>query len=399
MNVTITPHTLCGEVTAPPSKSQAHRALICAALCGDTTEIFCPQTCDDIDATTRCLCAMGAEIQNRESSFIVRGISAHRCAALDCGESASTLRFLLPLVCALGIPAEFKLHGSLPTRPMEPLLTLLRQNGVQITQPSPDTLCVSGKLQGQSFQIAADVSSQFISGLLLALPLLGGGTVRLVGGPESVSYVRMTIQVMESFGVHALWNDDTITVSGSYKTPGYFNVEGDWSAGAFWLAAGPAVHCRNLDTSLQGDSIAPQLMQEICRGSAVIDARQIPDLVPILSVYAALHPGTTRIENIGRLRLKESDRAAAIVDLLAALGGQAICKENTLVIEGQPTLRGGTVSGFGDHRIVMSAAIASIGCREPVTICGAEAVQKSYPRFWEDFESLGGLVKWEDACD
>lgn len=399
MKVTITPQKLQGTVPAIPSKSAAHRLLICAALADRQTVIRCDKTSADIDATADCLRAMGAEIARVGDDFHVTPILAAQKAKLDVGESGSTLRFLLPVLCALGQDAEVILHGRLPDRPMEPLWSLLQENGAVLQKPCREVIAVSGKLTGKDFTIAADVSSQYISGLLFALPLLGGGCVTLTGKVESEGYIRMTVQALEAFGIQADRQENVIRIKGSYRSPGTAMVEGDWSNAAFWLTADALcgnVTCTGLDeNSCQGDKAVVQALNAIKNGNATLDASQIPDLVPILAVAAALTPGTTHITGAARLRLKESDRLQTVRQMLCDLGGSVTELADGLIVYGQASLKGGTTSACGDHRIAMAAAIASIGCAEPVVIEGAEAVNKSYPRFFSDFAMLGGQCKEE----
>lgn len=400
MKVTITPQKLRGEIAAIPSKSAAHRLLICAALADKETMIRCDETSQDIDATVQCLCSMGATITRAGDNFRVLPITRKSHASLDCGESGSTLRFLLPVLCALGQNAGITMHGRLPDRPMEPLWSELTAHGAKLEKPCREVISVSGKLTDNDFTIAADVSSQYISGLLFALPLMGGGTIRLTGKTESVGYIYMTMQALAAFGIETRWEDDTITVyPGSYRSPGTARVEGDWSNAAFWLAADALcgnVTCTGLDNnSRQGDKAVVQALQNIRSGNATIDASQIPDLVPILAVVASLTPGTTHIMGAARLRLKESDRLETVRQMLTELGGQVTEMQDGLIIYGQEQLSGGRTHSRGDHRIAMAAVIASIGCQSEVIIEGAEAVNKSYPRFFSDFAVLGGQSKEE----
>lgn len=400
MRVTIIPQKLRGEISAIPSKSAAHRLLICATLADKETIIRCDKTSQDIDATVQCLRSMGATITREGNNFRVLPIASQAQAALDCGESGSTLRFLLPVLCALGQNASVTMHGRLPDRPMEPLWSELIRHGAKLEKPCREVISTSGKLTGNDFTIAADVSSQYISGLLFALPLMGGGSIRLTGKPESVGYIYMTIQALAAFGIETCWENDTITVRpGGYRSPGKANVEGDWSNAAFWLAADALcgnVTCTGLDNnSCQGDKAVVQALQSVRSGNATVDASQIPDLVPILAVVGALTPGTTHIKGAARLRLKESDRLETVRQMLTELGGQVTEMQDGLIIYGKEKLPGGRTHSRGDHRIAMAAAIASIGCDGTVIIEDAEAVNKSYPRFFTDFAVLGGQIKEE----
>ena len=251
--------------------------------------------------------------------------------------------------------------------------------------------------------MAANISSQFITGLLFALPLLGGGRIDLTGQLESAGYLEMTCQALGRFGVVTRWEGNTITVApGGYRSPGRLQVEGDWSGGAFWLCAnalGAEIDCTGLDpASKQGDRRVHSALAAIRKGNATIPGRDIPDLIPALAVVAAGTPGTTRFTDIGRLRLKESNRIATTLALIEALGGSGVAGPDSLEIYGKDRLPGGVCDSCGDHRIAMSAAIASLRCTGPVTLRGAQAVEKSYPAFWQAFASLGGQIAWEEEA-
>ena len=405
MKVTIHPSGLAGTIEAIASKSQAHRLLICAALADRPTRIRCSALSRDIEATAGCLRGLGAAVDYTEGTFLVRPLSERPAgAAVDADESGSTLRFLLPVVCALGIPTEFHLGGRLPERPLSPLWEELERHGALLSRPAPDRLRAEGSFRGGEFTLAANVSSQFISGLLFALPCLPeGGSIRLTGTLESASYLEMTLRALERFGVHVTCGENGYTVPGGpgFRSPGEAAVEGDWSNAAFWICAdrilGGTLSITGLDPgSPQGDRAVERESLRVAAGSAVVDCRDIPDLLPVLAVLASVSPGQTRFVNAGRLRLKESDRLAAVSALLTALGGQVRELEDGLIVTGVPKLRGGEVSSFGDHRIAMSAAVAALACREPVILHGAEAVNKSYPAFWEDYRRLGGQFDREE---
>ena len=380
---------LSGEMPAIASKSMAHRLMICAALAKEQTEISCATTSKDMEATAACLSAM------------------KRGGLLPCGESGSTLRFLLPVAAALGLSAEFHMEGRLPQRPLFPLDRELESHGIVLSRPQEDILAVSGQLQPGAYTLPGDVSSQYISGLLLALPLLDApSTLTVTGKVESAPYIEMTLSAMSTFGVTAEKKENTYyIVPQTYRSPGALTVEGDWSNAAFWLCAGALgkpVTVTGLNTeSLQGDKAVCEILARF--GAKVeqaadrvtvspapltavdIDASEIPDLVPVLAVVAAAAEGTTKIYNAGRLRLKESDRLETVARMLTALGGKVEELADGLVITGIG-LTGGTVDSCNDHRIAMAAAIASVLC--PVKVTGANAVEKSYPAFWEDIERL-----------
>lgn len=378
MDITIQPAKLRGSVTVPPSKSMAHRLLICAAFSKNPTTLICPQTNDDITATMECLQKLGADIQPNENGFSVLPIQhLPTTAVLNCRESGSTLRFLLPIVGALGIDTIFELEGRLPQRPLSPLWGEIERMGCTLSRPEKNLVRCAGKLCPGHYKIDGSVSSQFISGLMMALPLIEGKTsLEITGNIESRPYVKMTQSVLDLF---------------QKGCPQQINVEGDWSSAAFWLAAN-SLNCNisvegvNHD-SPQGDITIADLLPQLAE-HCIISAADIPDLVPILAVVAAAKNGAV-FTDIRRLRLKESDRVASVIALLESLGGKAEATENTLTVYAS-NLVGGTVDSFGDHRISMAAAIAATICKEPVAIRDAECVRKSYPGFWEDYCRLGG---------
>ena len=381
MDITIQPGRLHGELAAIPSKSQAHRYLICAAFADAPTTLICPQTNRDIEATTACLNALGAEILRTQEGYRIVPIEkVPESAVLNCCESGSTLRFMLPIVGALGVDALFQMEGRLPQRPLSPLWEEMERMGCILSRPTENTIRCHGKLRSGDYAIDGGVSSQFITGLLFATSLLDGPcSLSVTGKVESKPYIDMTKAAMNLFGAPR------------YHSPGQIVVEGDWSNGAFFLAAkvlGNHITVTNLAAdSPQGDRAAATLLRDL-EAFVTIDASDIPDLVPILAVVASTKKGTM-FTNIQRLRMKESDRVATVMEMIENLGGTAFSTEDTLTIRGTG-LAGGTVDSHNDHRIAMAAAIASTVCTKPVTIRGAEAVNKSYPKFWEEFRRLGG---------
>ena len=393
MDVTIYPQKLSGHVTAIPSKSQAHRLLICAAFADKPTQLLCPETNRDIEATAGCLTALGASITRTQSGYHIKPIS--RCpitAVLDCCDSGSTLRFILPVAGALGIDTTFRLSGRLPQRPLSPLWEEMERMGCTLTRPTPDSLRCQGKLKSGCYSIDGGVSSQFITGLLLATALLPDiSQIKLTGKVESLPYIKMTQQAMSLFGVDT--TDYMIPGGQCFHSPSTITVEGDWSNGAFFLAAsalGSDIDVQNLNSdSPQGDRAVAELLPKL-EYFTEISAADIPDLVPILSVVAAAKNGAV-FSDIARLRLKESDRVASVCAMIRSLGGSCEATENTLTIQGTG-LRGGIVDAQNDHRIAMSAAIAATVCSAPVTILGAECVNKSYPKFWDIYRQLGGVL-------
>jgi len=395
MDLTIQPGALSGRIEAIPSKSQAHRLLICAAFADGKTELTCREINRDIEATPDCLRSLGAGIQRTPKGYCVTPIqNIPTSASLNCCESGSTLRFMLPIVGALGVDATFFMEGRLPARPLSPLWEEMERMGCILTRPTPDTLRCQGSFRPGSYSIDGSVSSQFITGLLFATSLLDAdSTIHITGKLESKPYVDLTQQAMQLFGV----GSENFHVKGGqvYRSPGKITVEGDWSNGAFWLAAdalGSKLTVENLNpSSAQGDRAAAELIDQLCAEKITISAADIPDLVPILSVVAAAKHGAV-FTDIRRLRLKESDRVASTVAMIEGLGGKAEATKETLTVYGTG-LRGGTVDSVNDHRIAMSAAIASTVCTQSVTVLGAEAVNKSYPHFWDEFARLGGTYE------
>ena len=391
MNITIQPGKLSGSIAAIPAKSQAHRLLICAAFADRETVLICPETNQDIEATAGCLNSLGAAITRTASGYHI--VPARRFpgnAQMDCRESGSTLRFLLPIVGALGITATMHLSGRLPKRPLSPLWEEMERMGCRLSRPTEDTVLCSGKLRSGNYTIDGSVSSQFITGLLFAAALMDGDTsVQITGKVESLPYIQMTQQALSLFGIAT--ENYHIRAERAFRSPGTVTVEGDWSNGAFFLAAralGCDLQVTNLDPdSCQGDRAAAFLIPQL-KKNCTISAADIPDLVPILSVVAAANEGAV-FTDIARLRLKESDRVRSVIQMLASLGIHAEATENTLTVY-PGTFVGGCVDSYCDHRIAMSAAIAATVSANPVTITDANCVAKSYPIFWDEYKRLGG---------
>jgi 3-phosphoshikimate 1-carboxyvinyltransferase len=398
----IHPGLLRGRVTPPPSKSDAHRALIAAALAGDLNlATGMPERMpDDLKATRRCLLAL-----------------AGGATQLDCGESGTTLRLLIPVAAALGAASRRQLtfsgSGRLPNRPLDDYLDIFRGHGIDLSFPEGASLplMMTGRLSGGTFRVPGHVSSQYISGLLFALPLLKEDSVLQLTTPlESAPYVAMTLRTLRSFGIVVHEQP------GGYHVPGnqryrriVYHIERDYSQAAFWLVAAytgsPLEVCDLDEDTAQGDKAIVRLLAEFGNGKAEhqIDAADIPDLVPPLAVAAALTPSVTRIIRAGRLRLKESDRLQAIAASLAAIGADIEETGDGLLIRGcarlrlpgttgerAGCLRGGAASSFSDHRIAMALSIAALSTRQGVRLQGAEAVNKSYPEFFHEFSRLGG---------
>ena len=412
MNIVIEPSPLKGEIAAIPSKSVAHRMLICAALADGPTTLRIPKTSDDIDATADCLRALGAAITVNNEDYIVEPIAQiENIPLLDCGESGSTLRFLLPVAAAAADRCRFDGHGRLPERPLSDLTDAMKEHGVSFDgEKLPFT--IGGRLRGGIFRLPGNVSSQYITGLLLALPLCEEDSViELTTALESASYIDITLSVLKTFGitVHCERNRYIIPGKQVFRSPGTLPVEGDWSNAAFFLTAAALnndIAMTGLNpNSAQGDRKIIALLEQLgavtqkdngrltlrsdeLKG-CTIDIQDTPDLLPVLSVAAAFAQGKTTFINAARLRLKESDRLASSAAMIENLGGRAEVGEDELTVYGTGLI-GGTVESCNDHRIAMSAAVAATRCSKPVTILHAEAVKKSYPGFYNDYNKTGG---------
>lgn len=386
MDIHIIPQKLRGAVTPPASKSMAHRAVLAMALAGGTGTLSNLSDSQDIQATKRCVAALKAPRPEGEPPF------------LDCGESGSTLRFLIPIALAAAGGGVFTGHGRLMERPQQPYFDIFDEKGIFYGQ-TDGVLTVRGTLTPGVYRLPGNVSSQFVTGLLYALPLLpGDSTIEITTPLESGGYVDMTLDMLEKFGISVQnKNYAVFHISGNQVYQGRdITVEGDWSQAGFWYSANfldnqVAIQGLNAD-STQGDRVVASLYWKLAKpGDTDIDVSGCPDLLPPLAVMAAVRSGTTRFVNAARLRIKESDRLATTAALLNALGGHAEEGPDSLTVRGVPAFSGGTVDGANDHRIVMAAAIAATRSSAPVTILGAEAVRKSYPSFWEDYKQLGGV--------
>ena len=412
MTRAVAPGPRAGVIQIPASKSQAHRMLICAALSREPSRLILDGFSADIEATMQCLEALGARCEETANGLSVTPVGVCPAQArLDVGESGSTLRFLLPVLGALGVQAEIRMHGRLPERPLSPLWEVLEAHGMRLQQDGT-ILHTDGQLIAGDYSLPGNVSSQFISGLLFALPLLGGNsTLTVTGALQSARYVSMTEQALAEAGILTKKDGPVWQIGGGqrYASPAVQTVEGDWSNAAFFLCMGAlsatGVTVTGLNsTSLQADRAITEILVRfgaeltvsedavtVRRGvlhGITLDAGPIPDLVPVVSCLAALCDGETRVKNAARLRLKESDRLQTTAALLSALGGSVRELPDGLIISGRGRLSGGTADACGDHRIAMSAAMAACGCEGPVTVSGSECVAKSYPAFWEDFASL-----------
>lgn len=404
MNIKITPAPISGGIEAVASKSFAHRALICACLARGKSEIRINTSSADIDATVSCLRSLGAGIEINGSVYAVTPIDAPRASAIiDCGESGSTLRFLLPVICALGTNAEICASGRLPERPLSPLKEELIRMGAKISDSFP--LNVSGGISAGEYTLRGDISSQFITGLLMALAFIGGGKINLLPPVQSRPYIDITLQVLCAFGADIKEENNTFYINKSPLTGCNFTVEGDWSNAAFPLCMGAEVAGLNPD-STQGDKAIIDVLKKMGakttrnNGSlkadvaslcgCEVDASDIPDAVPVIAAIAATAKGETVIYNAERLRLKESDRIQTVCKMLHSLGADIRETDDGMVINGKKSLAGGETQSYNDHRIAMAAAVAAVKCENAVIIRNAEAVNKSYPEFWNDYNKLGG---------
>ena len=420
------PSVLSGTVAAIPSKSDLHRKLICAALSENGGFLpVKPPFCDDIAATIRCLSALGATVSECENGLRIRPIQRVSQADLDCGESGSTLRFLIPVAMTVCDDVSFTGHGRLPERPIDALTAAMSANGVHFFDAKLPLRAI-GSLQGGVFEIPGNVSSQFLSGLLMALPLCDSDSeIHLTTPLKSASYVEMTLQTLREFGIEIVEDTSDLMpvykIAGNqvYRMPSDLTVDGDWSNAAFWLVAGAiqqapdaSITVTNLNfDSTQGDRAVKTILQNagaeidahghalsVVRGqirSIDVSMDPIPDLLPILAVLASFADGTSHFTDAARLRLKESDRLASVYAMLSSMGGHVEELSDDLIVYNS-TLRGGCVDAQNDHRLVMAAAIAASCAGDAVTILDADAVNKSYPTFFQDYIALGGKVDFKE---
>lgn len=443
MDLTLRAERLTGALRLPPSKSLSHRALITAALADGTSVIRGVLDSDDLEATRAALAALGGRIEPVRDGDEVPGASDWRVtgperadprsgatvapvasALADCIESGSTLRFLLPLATVLSRETRFLGRGRLGTRPLDTFESLFTGQGLTWGRADDGAsgaldLTVTGRLRPGDYELPGDISSQFVSGLLMTLPLLAGdSTVRLTTDLQSVGYVDLTLDALAQAGMPVEQTDArTWAVRGGRRAePGDRTVEGDWSQAAFLLVAnalGGDVALQNLNhESRQGDRIAVDVLTRMGAtggGTAhhggplsgtVIDASDCPDVIPVLTVAAALAHGRTEIRDAARLRIKESDRLEATATELNALGARIEEHEDALIVDGLGTADalgtfpgGADVDARADHRMAMMLGIAATRSGAPVRLTGAESVNKSWPRFWDDYRALGGVAE------
>lgn len=421
--IEITPRLLTGGLEIPPSKSVSHRAIISAGLAKGESVISNVLMSQDMIATCNAMVALGASIAcqeeaNKRYTLTIKGCDPLelKTETIECNESGSTLRFIIPIVLLQPKRAVITGKGRLVTRPMKPFYEIFEEKSIRYEHLNKEQdlpLALEGSLTPGTYRIDGGVSSQFITGLLFALPLLTGDSViELTSTLESKPYIDITLDVLKAFGIEIVnENDQRFLIKGNQAyAPCHYRVEGDFSQGAFWLVAGTIgemMDCQDLNySSQQGDKVIVDILKEMggdirveadklvvkksqTRGT-VIDVSQCPDLVPILGVLGSLSSGTTTIINGERLRFKESDRLMATADVLNKLGGNVVETADGLVIHGIKQFTGGHVQSHNDHRIAMAVAIASICADGKIILDGAESVNKSYPHFWEDFKEMGG---------
>ncbi len=410
MDIKITPsRQISGVVYAPPSKSYAHRFIISAFLSKESGIIKGVGSSKDVLATLTALSSIGLKYNLIGNDVEFSYLKPSDYSVLDCNESGSTLRFLFPVVCALGLNAEFIGSEKLLSRPIKDLADCLNKNGAKI-----DGFKVSGKLQSGDYKITGKVSSQFISGLLFALPLLDGDSKIIIDG-EAVSkdYINITLEVLNKFGIKIEKTDYGYFVMGNqkYVCPKDMEIEGDFSGASFTLAMGAlsdGVTVLNLNKSTsQGDKkiidalkLFGATVKEVDGGYFVkkgelkgitLDCENIPDLVQILSVIASYAKGESKFLNVSRLKLKESDRIEGIIKNLKSAGIKAEYNGNDLIVNGGE-VKGSVFYGDNDHRTVMATSVLSAFCKGESKILGAEAISKSYPEFFKDYKLIGGIV-------
>ncbi|API88219.1 3-phosphoshikimate 1-carboxyvinyltransferase [Marinilactibacillus sp. 15R] len=404
----VIPKKLKGTVTVPPSKSMAHRAVICASLADGRSVISNIQLSDDIKATIEGMRAFGAVILHDGDTLTIDGIGTgitRRSQEINCNESGSTLRFLVPLATLFEGETRFVGKGKLGQRPLEPYQEMFENQSLRY-EPAPTELLdltIEGRLKPGVYEMAGDISSQFITGMLLTLPMLDGESViKMTTHLESKGYIDLTLTVLKEFGIEINHDKEykffKIKGNQSYQAQDY-KIEGDYSQAAFWLSARTLANEISVeglnDYSLQGDREIVEILEDLSQQAdeRVIDGAQVPDIIPVVALVAALSKGKTRLINLDRLRIKESDRLIATQKELAALGARIKVVGADLHIEGVSILKGGQeVWSHKDHRMAMMLAIASTICQEPIIIKDTECVKKSYPDFWEVFQNVGGEI-------
>lgn len=417
MSITITPKRLKGNVSVPPSKSMAHRAIICASLARGKSIIRHIEYSQDIEATISAMKALGTMIFQYDDYLEIDGTTTfmRNMCDIDCHESGSTLRFMVPISIVCEANVHFTGQGRLGKRPLDVYYKIFDQQNIGYLYKEDELdLYIKGQLQAGEFEIPGDVSSQFVSGLLFALPLLDNDSRIVMTSPlESKGYIDLTLQMLNQYGVQIENKNyqEFIIHGGQTYQPCDYYVEADFSQAAFYLVAGVLgndviLNGLNLSTR-QGDKEVIDILERMgCQltvkekghqmysgtlTATTIDGSQCPDIIPVIALACALSEGVTHIKNIGRLRIKECDRLSATVEVINQLGGIAKEEDDSMIIEGVKTLQGGKVSSYNDHRMAMMEAIASTVCQNDIVIDDKDCVQKSYPSFWEHFVMLGGV--------
>ncbi|MDD3027743.1 MAG: 3-phosphoshikimate 1-carboxyvinyltransferase [Erysipelotrichaceae bacterium] len=416
--LTITPTKLKGKIVLPPSKSLAHRAIICASLADGVSRIDNIEYSDDIKATISCMKALGTMIEEHGDYVVVDGsttFATSKCE-MDCNESGSTLRFMVPIALVRQNNVHFIGQGRLGQRPLDTYYEIFeRQNIEYMYREGALDLYAMGQLKADVFEIPGDISSQFISGLMFALPLLpGDSTIKVSGVLESKGYIDLTLDMLSDFGIEIENNDyQSFTIKGNQKyRPCNKRVEADFSQAAFYLVASALgsdliIQDLNLNSS-QGDKMVLDYLLEMgCELQKLedgikltanglraieVDASQCPDVIPVLSVALGMAKGTSNVTNAKRLRIKECDRIDATVDLLETLGGKVTSDESSMTITGVDHYTSGACRTYDDHRLAMSIGIIATVCQGPVHLDNKECVGKSYPKFWDDYTMLGGII-------
>ena len=412
--------TLMGNVKVPPSKSMAHRAIICASLSKGISKIENIDFSDDIIATMEAMKALGAKIYQIEVHGINHNEVNKELKIIDCNESGSTLRFLVPISLLIPGKKKFIGRGNLGKRPLNTFYEIFEQDNIGYSfEEGVLNLQIEGTLKGGEYYLAGNISSQFITGLLFTLPLINRDSkIVITTEMESKGYIDLTLSALRDFGIEIINNDyKEFIIKGNqeYKARNY-KVEGDYSQAAFFLTANAIGNKVEIDdvlaNSAQGDKEAIDILSRMGMTvqwnkskngiipaenndlkATIIDGSQCPDIIPVLSVAAALAKGTTKIIKAGRLRIKECDRLKAVASELTKLGAKIEEKEDGLIIEGVESLKGGVeVWSWKDHRIAMTLAIAATRCKEPIVLKDYECISKSYPSFFNDYRRLGGIA-------
>lgn len=406
MKINLSPTKLKGSVDIPSSKSIAHRAIICGAMADGVSVINNLYLSRDIKATINCLKSLGADIvvDGDRAEIKSRPYASENERILDCDESGSTLRFLLPIALAVGGKFRFIGRGKLGVRPLDVFFKIFDDRGIKYINNSDESkldLIVEGKLEGGDFCVRGDISSQFITGLLFALSMSDkDSSITVDGELQSVGYIHLTLQALEAFGIKVEFKNNIFKLVGNQKFLGtHYTVESDYSQAAFFLVAnylGNDIQVSNLnENSLQGDRVIVEMLDNLKSGKVKeFDGSNCPDIIPIFTLACALSKGEFVIKNLSRLRIKECDRLSATVQELNKLGAKTFEGVDYIKINGVEKLIGGVeVDAHNDHRMAMMLSIAATVCEKDIIINDAESVEKSYPTFYQAYQSIGGIIK------